>query len=119
MAKTSRAKQLAQDVIDDDTAVEARHAKRLRRIRQLGFAVAADGVVTLEEFGELLAEVDVTVDEAEESLDRNRLAAGLLCLDGGGVDPWSDKAARRLPCLPDLLARFVPAEDAEPEDLVA
>lgn len=139
MAKVSIAEATARDVIDDDTVVERRLLAALQQteremsavirvVEQTVWRAAQDGEVSADEVAtilhalragreRLLARMREHRDTAAESLDRNRLVAGLLCLHVAGIDPRSPKAAARLAELPTLLARFVAAED--PEDLVA
>jgi len=121
MAKLSLAEATARDVIDDDTAAEGRLVGRLAAIERLVWLAAADGAFSPQEMREIAGALRGSRVEAAESLDRNRLAAGLLCLHVAGIDPHSRRAAERLPGLPALLERFVAAEDeaVEPEDLVA
>lgn len=120
MAKVSVAEATARDVLDDDTAAEGRLVARLAHIERLVWRAAADGEFSAQEVTQIAGQVRASRVEAVDSLERNRLTAGLLCLHVAGVDPHSRKAAERMPSLPALLERFVAAEDAETEeDLVA
>ena len=118
MAKTSVAERTARDVIDDDTAAEGRLVAMLAAIERLVWLAAADGEFSPQEMREIAGALRGSHVEAAQSLDRNRLAAGLLCLHVAGIDPYSRRAAERLLGLPALLERFVVAEEPE-EGLVA
>jgi len=86
MAKTSVAERTARDVIDDDTAAEGRLVAMLAAIERLVWLAAADGEFSPQEMREIAGALRGSHVEAVQSLDRNRLAAGLLCLHVAGIE---------------------------------
>jgi hypothetical protein len=118
--KTSVALGEARDTLDDDTVGEGQIVAAVAACERLIWLAAGDGEVTPEEVAEIVGSIRAIREACEQSLDRNRLVAALLCASVAGLDPRSAKAAERLPWLPGLRARFVEREDAaEPEEIVA
>ena len=110
MAKTSRVFQWAQNVHDDDTALERQLAGGLDEFRRLVWQRAGDGEITPAELAEINAGIDVLRAKATKSLDNNRIVASLLCCEAGHLDPQAERTQERLPAL--RLLGPEPEEDA-------
>jgi hypothetical protein len=109
MAKTSRVFRQAQDVHDDDTALEQRVVEALDVFRRLVWQRAGDGEVTTAEFTKINSGIDALRAKVAHSLDNNRLVASLLCCEAGGLKVDDPRTVERLPAL--KLLRQGPEED--------
>ena len=110
MAKTSRVFQQAQDLHDDDTALEQQLVEALDTFRRLVWLAADDGEITPAELAEINGGIDALRAKALKSLDHNRVVASLLCCEAGRLDPQAAKTRQRLPAL-SLLEAPEPEED--------
>ena len=110
MTKTSRVFQWAQDLQDDDTALEQRLVGALDRFQRLVWQAAGDGEMSPAELREITDASRLLRAKATKSLDNNRIVASLLCCEAGGLDVTAERTLERLPALRLLAAE--PEEDA-------
>ena len=110
MAKTSRTFQQAQDLHDDDTALEQQLVGALDAFRRLVWLAADDGEITPVELAEINSGIQALRAKVVKSLDNNRVVASLLCCEAGRLDITAERTLRRLPAL-SLLEAPEPEED--------